>query len=61
MVDKFGKFYTRAESQYLGQRYYKGRIAHSVPIFMVLGNHDGERGDQVEMSNWSLASRHIFF
>ena len=41
MVDKFGKFYTRAESQYLGQRYYKGRIAHSVPIFMVLGNHDG--------------------
>ncbi len=61
MVDKFGKFYTRSESQYLGQRYYMGRIAHSVPIFMVLGNHDGERGDQFEMSNWSLARRHKFF
>jgi len=61
MVDKFGKFYTRSESQYLGQRYYMGRIAHSVPIFMVLGNHDGERGDQLEMSNWSLARRHKFF
>lgn len=61
MVDKFGKFYTRSESQYLGQRYYMGRIAHSVPIFMVLGNHDGERGDQLEMSNWSLERRHKFF
>ncbi len=61
MVDKFGKFYSRSESQYLGQRYYMGRIAHSVPIFMVLGNHDGERGDQLEMSNWSLARRHKFF
>jgi len=61
MVDKFGKFYKRAESQYLGQRYYMGRIAHSVPIFMVLGNHDGERGDQLEMSNWSLINRHKYF
>jgi len=61
MVDKFGKFYTRSESQYLGQRYYMGRIAHSVPIFMVLGNHDGERGDQLEMSKWSLERRHKFF
>ena len=61
MVDKFGKFYTRSESQYLGQRYYMGRIAHSVPVFMVLGNHDGERGDRIEMANWSLGMRHQFF
>jgi predicted phosphodiesterase len=61
MVDKFGKFYTRSESQYLGQRYYMGRIAHSVPIFMVLGNHDGERGDREEMANWSLGMRQKFF
>jgi len=44
MVDKFGRFYTRSESQYKAQRYYMGRMAHSVPIFMVLGDHDGERG-----------------
>jgi predicted phosphodiesterase len=54
MVDKFGNFYTRSESQYKAQRYYMGRIAHSVPIFMVLGNHDGERGNDPEMSEWSL-------
>lgn len=44
MVDKFGSFYTRAESQYRAQRYYIGGIAHSVPILLTLGNHDGEQG-----------------
>ena len=44
MVDKFGSFYTRAESQYLAQRYYIGGIAHSVPVLLTLGNHDGEQG-----------------
>ncbi len=61
MVDKFGRFYTRSESQYKAQRYYLGRIAHSVPIFMVLGNHDGERGSDPEMSAWSLKQRHTYF
>lgn len=61
MVDKFGKFFRRSESQYKAQRYYMGRIAHSVPIFMVLGNHDGERGGDPEMSEWSLGMRHTYF
>jgi predicted phosphodiesterase len=61
MVDKFGSFYTRSESQYKAQRYYMGRIAHSVPIFMVLGNHDGECGDRADMAKWSLGMRHTFF
>jgi predicted phosphodiesterase len=61
MVDKFGRFYTRSESQYKAQRYYMGRIAHSVPIFMVLGNHDGERGSDPDMSEWSLGMRHTYF
>lgn len=61
MVDKFGRFYTRAESQYKAQRYYMGRVAHSVPIFMVLGNHDGERGSDPAMSEWSLGMRHTYF
>lgn len=61
MVDKFGKFFRRSESQYKAQRYYIGRIAHSVPIFMVLGNHDGERGSDTEMSEWSLGMRHTYF
>lgn len=61
MVDKFGRFYTRSESQYKAQRYYMGRIAHSVPVFMVLGNHDGEKGSDPEMSEWSLKQRHTYF
>jgi phosphodiesterase/alkaline phosphatase D-like protein len=61
MVDKFGQFFRRSESQYKAQRYYMGRIAHSVPIFMVLGNHDGERGSDPDMSEWSLGMRHTYF
>jgi predicted phosphodiesterase len=61
MVDKFGKFFRRAESQYKAQRYYMGRVAHSVPIFMVLGNHDGERGSDPVMSECSLGKRHTYF
>ncbi|MEZ5386110.1 MAG: metallophosphoesterase family protein [Prosthecobacter sp.] len=61
MVDKFGSFYTRAESQYKAQRFHIGRIAHSVPILMVLGNHDGERGDRLEMAEWSLNMRQKYF
>ncbi|MCB1208777.1 MAG: metallophosphoesterase [Verrucomicrobiales bacterium] len=61
MVDKFGSFYTRSESQFKAQRYYMGRIAHSVPMFMVLGNHDGERGDRADMANWSQGMRQKYF
>lgn len=61
MVDKFGQFFRRSESQYKAQRYCMGRIAHSVPIFMALGNHDGERGDRADMAEWSLGMRHTYF
>ena len=29
---------------YLAQRYYFGLLCHSAPLFLVLGNHDGEPG-----------------
>lgn len=65
MVDKFGKFYTRAESQYRAQRYYLGHIAHSVPVFLALGNHDGEKGERFDgkdsMPMWSLGMRKKYF
>jgi hypothetical protein len=59
MVDKFGRFYTRSESQYKAQRYYMGRIAHSVPIFMVPGNHEGERGDRADLENGAVEHSYI--
>ncbi|MEY4485023.1 MAG: hypothetical protein RL693_2475 [Verrucomicrobiota bacterium] len=66
MVDKFGSFYTRAETQYRAQRYYLGQIAHSVPVFMTLGNHDGELGSRLtgqpnSMPLWSLGMRKKYF
>ncbi len=66
MVDKFGHFYTRAESQYKGQRYYIGRIAHSVPVLLALGNHDGEQGSRLtgepnSMPLWSIGMRKKYF
>jgi predicted phosphodiesterase len=66
MVDKFGPFYQRAETQYRAQRYYFGRIAHSVPLFLTLGNHDGETGTRLtgqpdSMPLWSLGMRKRYF
>ena len=34
----------QAARQYLAQRYYFGTIGTSVPLYLVLGNHDGEAG-----------------
>jgi hypothetical protein len=66
MVDKFGSFYTRSESQYRAQRYYIGKIAHSIPILLALGNHDGEQGFRLtgesnSMPLLSLAMRKMYF
>ncbi len=66
MVDKFGSFYTRAESQYKAQRFYMGRIARSVPVLLALGNHDGEQGARLtgqanSMPLWSIGMRKKYF
>lgn len=45
---------------YLSQRYYLGSACHSVPFFLVLGNHDGEspaRGD----TRWATKTRKSLF
>ena len=34
----------QAIERYLNQRKFLGRISHSVPFFLVLGNHEGEHG-----------------
>jgi predicted phosphodiesterase len=66
MVDKFGSFYTRAETQYKAQRYYFGQIADSVPMLLTLGNHDGEQGSRLtgqpdSMPLWSVGMRKKYF
>ncbi|MFO0877927.1 MAG: metallophosphoesterase [Gemmataceae bacterium] len=65
MTDKYPMF-KDAYPQYLAQRYYFGKIAHSAPLFLVLGNHDGERLDRYDgtascMSVWSCLTRKKLF
>lgn len=64
-----GKIATREEAarQYLAQRYYLGLIGHSAPVFMVIGNHDGEelgrgrREGEETLSVWSCQRRKTYF
>lgn len=66
MVDKRRDDFRKALPQYLAQRYYFGLLCHSVPLFLVLGNHDGEGGVRHDgtgnsMAAWSLALRKRYF
>lgn len=65
MTDKYPK-HTDALPQYLAQRYYFGIIGPRAPVFLALGNHDGEqpaRGGAGEdsMSVWSARMRTKYF
>ncbi len=65
MTDKRGRDFKSAQAQYIAQRYYLGKLCHSAPLLMVLGNHDGEwgyaRGDADAMAPWSYAQRTRYF
>jgi hypothetical protein len=56
-----------AAKQYDAQRYYLGLVGGSAPVFLALGNHDGEETFRPGMSGasglapWSVARRRRFF
>lgn len=57
---------TEAAGQYLAQRFYFGHLCRSAPLFLVLGNHDGEspRGGDTgadSLAVWSNLMRKRFF
>jgi len=66
MTEKHGSRESAAK-QYAAQRYYLGLIGHSLPLFLVLGNHDGESMDRGGMSGpdslavWSHQMRTRYF
>ena len=63
MTDKRRDDYKQAFPQYLAQRYYFGLIGRTAPVFLALGNHDGEGGSRAGggMAAWSLANRKLYF
>jgi len=57
---------TVAAQQYLAQRFYLGEVAYSLPLFLALGNHDGEevrhlRGGADSLAVWANAQRKRYF
>ena len=64
MTDKYRRSYELAAKQYVAQRYYFGLIGHSAPVFLVLGNHDGEMGGRRRNEDeavWSNTMRKMYF
>jgi hypothetical protein len=66
MTDKYRGDRSSAARQYLAQRGYFGAIGGSVPLYLVLGNHDGEsgksRGDGTNSEAvWSNTMRTTYF
>jgi predicted phosphodiesterase len=66
MTDKRRSDFREAFPQYLAQRYYFGLLCHSAPLFLVLGNHDGEGatrhdGTRNSMAAWSSELRRRYF
>ena len=64
MTDKYRQDYKAAFNQYIAQRYYFGLL--HVPLFLVLGNHDGEAGQRLNgrddnMTVWSNQNRKNYF
>ena len=61
MTDKRGAEFVRAEAQYDAQRYWLGLACRTMPLFMVLGNHDGEKGESGtgadDIGPWSYRAR----
>ncbi len=65
MTDKYPD-YKAAAKQYLAQRYYFGLLCSAAPLFLVLGNHDGEQGRFLNggddnMAVWSNMMRKKYF
>ncbi len=64
-----GKIPERSDAlkQYLTQRYYLGLIGHDSPVFLVLGNHDGEESskkgscEKDGLAVWSCETRKKYF
>ncbi|MCX7011388.1 MAG: metallophosphoesterase [Candidatus Sumerlaeota bacterium] len=66
MTGKYGDEYTKAQAQYLAQRYYFGLVDGSIPLLLTLGNHDGKDGGRGGVSAdspavWANAMRKRYF
>lgn len=67
MTDKYRPDFKEALKQYIAQRYYFGLLCQSSPLYLVLGNHDGESGrgnnrpGEENMTGWATATRKNYY
>jgi hypothetical protein len=66
MTEKYLGDFHQAHAQYLAQRYYFSQLCRSAPLFLTLGNHDGELGwllDDADSNivTWSCGRRKTYF
>jgi hypothetical protein len=66
MTGKYRDNYQDALKQYLAHRYYFGLVDTSAPVFLTLGNHDGESGQQLNgkadnRTIWAANTRKTYF
>lgn len=66
MTDKYRNGYKESLKQYIAQRYYFGLLCKSSSLFLTLGNHDGESGQQIKktddnMTNWATTTRKYYY
>ncbi len=58
MTDKLGEMNnTGIQNRYLMQRGFFSLVAHSVPLYLVLGNHDGETGWKLDGTENNITVR----
>ena len=65
MTEKYNVF-AESQAQYLAQRYWFGLVSTVAPVFLTLGNHDGEAGfvpqqQKRGMALWSAQMRTAYF
>jgi hypothetical protein len=64
MTDKYQP-YTTTEAQYQAQRYYFSLLGQTAPLYLVIGNHDGEDsshgGKTSDIPTWSAQLRTTYF
>ncbi len=66
MTDKFRTDYKESLKQYIAQHYFFGIACHSLPLFLTIGNHDGETGKQNgkqgnSITAWATAVRKQYY
>lgn len=66
MCDKFTQSYSEVVARYAADREYFGIFGPSVPLFLVMGNHEGEQGwllngTENNLAVWAAKARKLYY